>query len=140
MSKNVIELTQLESGDFEFNFHNKDMADIVIHDWLKSDFKCRNLLAAAALCCTSGSMLYELDVRKPGARYRDLKSSVALKTGKDEKGRMVIESMNVRVQVDVPEEHLAEFEEVFREHEDNMCFIVRSLNRGIKAEIEITRA
>ena len=140
MPKNIIELAQLENGDFEFNFNNKDMDNIIIHDWLKSDFSCRNLLAAAALCCTSGSMLYELDVRKPGARYRDLKSSVTLKTGKDEKGRVVIESMNVRVQVDMPDEHLAEFEEVLREHENNMCFIVRSLNRGIKTGIEITRA
>ena len=139
LSKNVIELTQLENGDFEFNFNNKDMDNIIIHDWLKSDFSCRNLLAAAALCCTSGSMLYELDVRKPGAKYKDLKSSVTWRTGKDDEGRIIIESLNVKVQVDVPEEHLAEFKEVLKEHEDNMCFIVRSLNRGIKTEIEITR-
>lgn len=138
MSTDKVELKQLENGDFEINFNNKDMANLLIHDWLKSDFSCRTLLAAAALCCSSGSVLYELDVRKPGARYKDLKSSVTWRNGEDEKGRRVVESLDVKVQVDVPEEHLAEFKEVLKEHEDNMCFIVRSLVRGIKVEMEIT--
>ncbi len=137
MSTQKVELTQLENRDFEINFNNKDMSNLLIHDWLNSDFSCGTLLAAAAICCTSGSTLYELDVRKPGARYNDLKSSVTWRNGEDEKGRGVVESLDVKVQVDVPEEHLEEFKEVLKEHEDNMCFIVRSLVKGIKVKMEI---
>lgn len=45
--------------------------------------------------------------------------------------------MEVKVHVDVPEEYLAEFKEVLKEHEDNMCFVVRSLVRGVKVEMDI---
>jgi uncharacterized OsmC-like protein len=45
--------------------------------------------------------------------------------------------MKVEVLVDVPEEHRSEFIEVVDEHEENECFITRSLNKGIKVDIEI---
>ena len=137
MSINKVEIRRLENGDFEMDFNRKDMAKLVFPGWLKSDFSCGALLAAAALCCTSGSMIYELDARKPGARYKDLRSSVTWKTGEDEHGRGVVESMEVKVHADVPEEHLTEFEEVIKEHEDNMCFIVRSLVNGVKVKMDI---
>jgi uncharacterized OsmC-like protein len=138
MSNDRVELTQLENGDFMINFNNKDMSNLHIHDWLNSDFSCRTLLAAAAVCCASGSTLYELNLRKPGARYNGLKSSVTWRNGEDEKGRKVVEALDVKVQVDVPEEHLEEFKEVLREHEDNMCFVARSLVRGIKVKMDIS--
>ncbi len=134
---NIIELTQLENGDLEINFNNEDMSTIIIHDPLNTKFSARNLLAAAALFCTSGSMLYELDVRKPGARYRKLKARVISKYGRNEKERAVIESMRIEVEVDVPEEHQSEFVEVLEEHDENGCFITRSLNNGITVDIEI---
>ena len=136
MSTNKVEIRQLENGDFEMDFNRKDMAKLVFPGW-SNDFSCGALLAAAALCCTSGSTIYELDVRKPGAQYKDLRSSVTWKTGEDEKGRGVVGSMEVKVHVDVPEEHLTEFEEVVKEHEENMCFIVRSLVNGVKVKMEI---
>ena len=95
-------------------------------------------MAAAALCCTSGSTLYELDLRKPGAQYNSLKSSVTWKNGLDEKGRNVVESLDIKVQVDVPDEYREEFKEVVKEHEENMCFVARSLARGIKIKMEIS--
>lgn len=137
--KNVIELKELENGDFEINFNNPDMGNIIIPAPLTSKFSCGALIAAGALCCTTGSMLYELDARKPGARYNLIKSSVTQNRKLDEKGRVVIDSIDVNIQVDVPEEHLDVFEEVIKEHEDNQCAMVRSLNRGIKAEITITK-
>ena len=138
MSTNKVEIKQIENGDFEMNFNRKDMTKLVIpKNWMKSDFSCGALLAAAALCCTSGSTIYELDARKPGARYKDLRSSVTWKNGEDEYGHGVVESMEVKVHVDVPEEYLAEFKEVLKEHEDNMCFVVRSLVRGVKVEMDI---
>ena len=50
----------------------------------------------------------------------------------------MVDSLDVKVQVDVPEEHLEEFKEVLKEHEDNMCFIVRSLVKGIKVKMDIS--
>ena len=138
MKKDMVEITQLESGDFLMDFNNKDMSNLLIHNWLNSDFSCRKLMAAAALCCTSGSTLYELDLRKPGARYNSLKSSVTWKNGVDERGRNVVEALDIKVQVDVPEEYVEEFKEVVKEHEENMCFIARSLARGIKITMDIS--
>lgn len=134
---NIIELTLLENGDFEINFNNEDMDTIIVRDPLNSKFSARNLLAAAALFCTSGSMLYELGVRKSGARYRKLKARVVSKYGRNEKDRAIIESMKVEVEVDVPEEHRSEHVEVLEEHDENGCFITRSLNNGINIDIEI---
>jgi uncharacterized OsmC-like protein len=134
----IVELIQLENGDFEINFNKKDMNKIVIHDPLNADFSARNLLAAAALFCTSGSMVYELDARKKGAKYKKLKARVIQKYGKNEKDRAIIESLRVIVDVEVPSEYRSEFNEVVEEHKENECFITRSLNKGINVEIEIS--
>jgi organic hydroperoxide reductase OsmC/OhrA len=133
----IIEITQLDNGDFELNFNKEDMGSIIIRDPLNSNFSARNLLAAAALFCTSGSVLYELDVRKKGARYNRLEARVLQNYGRNEKGRSVIESLKVEVNVEVPDEFKSEFDEVLLEHQENGCFITRSLNKGIKVDIEI---
>ena len=133
----IVELTQLENGDFEINFNKKDMNTIIIHDPLNADFSARNLLAAAALFCTSGSMIYELDARKKGAKYKKLKASVIQKYGRNKKDRAFIESLKVIVDVEVPSEYRSEFSEVVEEHYENGCFITRSLNEGIDVDIEI---
>jgi hypothetical protein len=39
------------------------------HMNLKSQFSCGAFIVAGDLCCTTGSVLYELDARKPVARY-----------------------------------------------------------------------
>lgn len=134
-----MELRELENGDWEISFNNTDMGNIVITAPLKSQFSCGALIVAGALCCTTGSVLYELDARKKGARYNVIRSSATQSRIKDEKGRFVIDSIDVHVEVDVPEEHLGVFEDVLKEHEDNQCAMVRSLNRGIKAEITIKK-
>lgn len=134
-----MELRELENGDWEISFNNPDMGNIVIPAPLKSQFSCGALIVAGALCCTTGSVLYELDARKPSARYNVIKSSATQSRKKDEKGRVVIDSIDVHVEVDVPEEHLGVFGDVVKEHEDNQCAMVRSLNRGIKAEITIKK-
>ena len=134
-----MELRELENGDWEISFNNPDMGNIVIPAPLKSQFSCGALIVAGALCCTTGSVLYELNARKQGARYNVIRSSATQSRIKDEKGRVVIDSIDVHVEVDVPEEHLGVFEDVLKEHEDNQCAMVRSLNRGIKAEITIKK-
>ena len=134
-----MELRELENEDWEISFNNPDMSNIIIPAPLKSQFSCGALIVAGALCCTTGSVLYELNARKQGARYNVIRSSATQSRIKDEKGRVVIDSIDVHVEVDVPEEHLGVFEDVLKEHEDNQCAMVRSLNRGIKAEITIKK-
>jgi|GEM_PF-4555970 len=137
--KNKVELRELESGDWEISFNNPDMGNIIIPAPLKSQFSCGALIVAGALCCTTGSVLYELDARKPGARYNVIRSSATQSRKLDEKGRVVLDSIDVHVEVDVPEEHRDVFKDVLKEHEDNQCSMVRSLNRGIKAEITLKK-
>ena len=134
-----MELRELENEDWEISFNNPDMSNIIIPAPLKSQFSCGALIVAGALCCTTGSVLYELNARKQGARYNVIRSSATQSRIKDEKGRVDIDSLDVHVEVDVPEEHLGVFEDVLKEHEDNQCAMVRSLNRGIKAEITIKK-
>lgn len=57
--------------------------------------------------------------------------------GKDESGRNVIESMEINVKVDVPDEYRSEFADVVKEH---ACTLVRSLRRGISIKINISEA
>lgn len=111
------------------------MGDITVDNWWVNDFSNTRLLAAAALICFSGSMEYELDVLELGARYRDLESSVRWRRGKDESGRTIIESMEIDVKVDVPEEYRSEFADVVKEH---ACTLVRSLRRGFPIKINIS--
>ena len=122
-------------GTFEVPFDQGVMGDITVDNWWVNDFSNTRLLAAAALICFSGSMEYELDVLELGARYRDLESSVRWRRGKDESGRTIIESMEIDVKVDVPEEYRSEFADVVKEH---ACTLVRSLRRGFPIKINIS--
>ena len=90
------------------------------------------------MICFSGSMEYELDALEPGARYGDLESSLRWRRGKDESGRNVIESMEIDVRVDVPDEYHSEFSDVVKEHMEHARTLVRSLIRGFLVKINIS--
>jgi len=138
LSPNEIKLKRTGEGTFEVPFDHGVMGDITVDNWWVNDFSNTRLLAAAALICFSGSMEYELDALKPGARYGDLESSVRWRRGKDESGRNVIESMEIDVKVDVPDEYRSEFAQVVREHTEHACTLVRSLRRGIPVKVNIS--
>ena len=138
MSPNEIKLKRTGEGTYEVPFDHGVMEDITVDNWWKNDFSNTRLLAAAALICFSSSMEYELDVLEPGARYRDLESSVKWRRGKDESGRNIIESMEIDVKVDVPDGYRSEFADVVKEHMEHACTLVRSLRRGFPIKINIS--
>jgi organic hydroperoxide reductase OsmC/OhrA len=140
MSPNEITLKLTGEGRYELPLNHKGMKDITVESWWKIGFSNTRLLAAAALICFSAFMEYELDVLKPGARYKDLESSLRWRLGKDETGHAVIKSIEIDVKVDVPEEYRSEFREVVKEHNDHGCLITRSLKRGIPIKFSISEA
>jgi len=138
MSPNEIRLRRTGEWTYEVPLDHGAMEGITVDNWREKGFSNTRLLAAAALICFSSSMEYELDALAPGARYGDLESSVRWRRGKDESGRNVIESMEIDVKVDVPEEYRSEFADVVREHTEHACTIVRSLRRGIQVKVNIS--
>jgi organic hydroperoxide reductase OsmC/OhrA len=96
-------------------------------------------MMAAALMCSVASCEYELDARKKGALYRGIEASATMRKGADIRKRGVYKSLDVTVRVNVPEEHLAEFEGVVKEHADNGCTVTRSFNSGFKVSMNIEK-
>ena len=96
-------------------------------------------MMAAALMCTVASCEYELNARKKGAKYKSIEASATTRKGADNRKRGVYKSMDVTVRANVPNEYLAEFEGVVKEHDDNGCTVTRSLNSGFKVSINIER-
>jgi uncharacterized OsmC-like protein len=138
MSENELRLKRIGEGSYEIPFNYGQMKDIVINNWLeKHDFSNTRLLSAAALSCISLSMEYELDSLKKGARFTSLEPVIKWKNGKDESGRNIIESMEIDLKVDVPDELKEEYKAVLDEHTNHCCFILRSLKRGIPIKLNI---
>ena len=96
-------------------------------------------MMAAALMCTVASCEYELNARKKGAKYKSIEASATTRKGAYNRKRWVYKSMDVTVRANVPNEYLAEFEGVVKEHDDNGCTVTRSLNSGFKVSINIER-
>ena len=137
MSPNAIQLKRVGEGTYEVPFNYGGMKTLTVENWWEIDFSNTHLLAAAALICISASMEYELDVLKEDARYKALESSLRWRYGKDESGRRIIDSMEININVDVPDELRSEFFEVVKEHMDHGCTITRSLKRGIKIKLNV---
>jgi uncharacterized OsmC-like protein len=138
MSPNAIQLKRIGEGTYEVPFDYGQMKDLIVENWWELDWSNTRLLAAAALICISASMEYELDVLKEDARYKALESSLRWRYGKDESGRRIINSMEINISVDLPDELRSEFLEVVKEHMDHGCTITRSLKRGIPIKLNIT--
>lgn len=89
----------------------------------------RRFLAASAMWCTVGG-LYSL-LKAKGVIVSDITARSEVQMGKDESGQNVVESVNLEVTVDVPEENIEDLEHCWRVWEKR-CFIRRSLERGVK--------
>jgi hypothetical protein len=137
LSPNRVDLKKVIEGTYEIVFDREQMKDILIENWWESDFSNTHLLAAAALNCISGSMEYELDVLKKGARYDSLDSSIKWRFGKDESGRRIIDSMEITVNVVVQEGLRSEFGDVVDEHMNHGCTVTRSLKRGFPIQLNL---
>jgi len=137
MCPNEVKLKRVKEGTYEIPFNYGQMKDIIIENWWEVDFSNTRLLAAAALNCITGSMEYELDVLKTDARYEELDSSIRWRYGKDKSGRRIIDSMEININLVVPDEHRSEFKEVVNEHTDHGCTITRSLKNGFPIKLNI---
>jgi len=140
MSSNEVKMTRIGEHAHKITVNSGQLKEIIIEDWLEThDFSNSRLLASAALCCITLSMEYELDALKKGARYDAIESSIRWKTGQDETGRGIIDSMEININVDVPDELEKEFKGVIDEHENHCCFILRSLTKGIPVKLNINK-
>jgi len=137
MCPNEVKLTRVGEGSYEIPFNYGQMKDIHIENWWETDFSNTKLLAAAVLNCITSSVEYELDTLKEGARYNDLDTAIRWRLGKDESGRRIIESMEININVEVPESLRSEHNKVLEEHTGHGCTLTRSLKRGIPIELKI---
>ena len=64
-------------------------------------------------------------------------SSIRWRYGKDETGRRIIDSMEITINVDVPDTLRLEHEKVEKEHVEHGCMITRSLKRGFPIKLNI---
>ena len=143
MSRNELKLTRDTEGRIDLPFNYGDMKDIHIEHWRThadpnvEDYSGTRAIAASALSCISMSMDYELHSLKQGSSYDALDSSIKWKMGKDETGRTIIESMEIDINVEVPEDLRSEHDKVVKEHLEHASQMARSLRRGIPIKINI---
>ena len=137
MSPNEVKLTRIGEGSYEIPFNYGQMKDIHIENWWTNDFSNTKLLAAAVLNCITSSFEYELDVLKKDARYDALDSKIHWRYGKDESGRRIIDSIEININLEVPDNIQQEHLKVVKEHMNHGCTITRSLKRGIPIELKI---
>jgi uncharacterized OsmC-like protein len=139
--QNELKLTRDKKGRVDIPLNFGDMKDIHIEHWRthlnSEDYSPTRAIAAGAMLCISLSMDYELNLLKEGACYNALDSSIQWKNGKDETGRIIIESMEITINVEVPDDLRSEHEKVVKEHMDHASYISRSLRRGIPITINI---
>ena len=96
----------------------------------------RAFLAASATTCMAGAVNYMLRARD--VKVNGISASSSVHMGKNEKGTVVVDSINIEVIVDVPEEGTDVLEHCISLLE-NGCLVTRSLKRGIKVNHSIIK-
>jgi uncharacterized OsmC-like protein len=141
MVDEMVRIRSVENGEYRISLNNRylDVNEITVREGYNSNGVPGAFMMAAALMCSVASCEYELDTRRKGAKYRGIEAFATARKGVDSRKRGVYKSMDLTVRVDVPEEHLAEFEGVVKEHQDNGCTVTRSFNSGYKVSINIER-
>jgi len=136
-----VELELLENGDLKIRFNNAAMEDLIVRrsgvQREELGGEARQLLAASLLECLCSTFIHLLDwVRVNPKMFR---AEAEVISGKDESGRVCIDSINVKINVAVPED-----EETLRRLKraeillERGCLISRSLIRGIKVNYSIS--
>ena len=95
----------------------------------------RRFLAASAIWCTAVGLYSLLKAR--GVTVSNITAKSGIQMGKNESGQNVVESVDLELIVDVPEEYIEELEHCWRIWEKH-CLISRSLQRGIKVNRSIS--
>jgi osmotically inducible protein OsmC len=133
MGLNPVEVKLLDSGDYLIKLNHSALKDIdVLLSKVPENKRAgvaRALLSASALYCMTGSLNHSLLARK--IPFSNIKGSVSVKMGKNQKGKDLIESIFLDIDVDVSDENESELDRCIKYLEDG-CLITRSLENGIK--------
>jgi len=139
-SEAIIELEWLGGEDLKIKFNSECMNDLMIKRSNISPEKvgaeARKLLAASLAECLGSTLLFLLKwTRVKLNKFYAVASAI---TGKDEKGRICVDSINLTIHLNIPkdEETIRKFERVKNLFKRG-CLISRSLERGIKVNYSI---
>lgn len=134
-----VNLQHVAEWDFKVTFDHDALEDQVITFFKvpieKRPGVARRFLAASATWCTAVGLYSLLTAR--GVTVTDITAKSGVQMGKNESGQNVVESVDIELIVDVPEEHTEELEHCWRIWEKR-CLISRSLQRGIKINRSIS--
>ena len=140
-SEAKIDLELLESGDLKVRFNSECLNDLTIKragvPKEKIGAEARELLAASLAECMCSTLFFLLDWAK--VKFTGFRASAYVATGKDEKGSVHVDSINLAISLKIPkdEETLEKFKRVESLFKKG-CLMSRSLERGIRVGYSIT--
>ena len=135
-----IELEQPKDGDMLIKFNSETMNDLIVKKAgvpkEKMGGEARQLLAASLAECMCSTFISILEWAR--VKYRKLNATVTVSTDKDERGRICVDEIDVKIKLEIPEDE--ESEKRLRRTENLFkrgCLMSRSLERGIKVKYKI---
>jgi len=135
-----VELEQPENGDLLIRFNSETMDDIIVRKAgvprEKMGGEARMLLAASLAECMFSTFTFLLGWAN--VKHRGLRAEATVSTEKDERGQLCVGSVDVKIEVEAPEDEetmkrLRRVENLFKRG----CLMSRSLERGIKVSYTI---
>jgi hypothetical protein len=140
MASNPVEIELLENGDYHIKLNHQLLANIEVQlSKVPEENRggvARALLSASALYCMAGTLADMLNARS--VPIRGMTGSASVRIGKNVKGREVVGSLNINLDVDVPEENLQELDRCIKILDDG-CFITGGLKKGLLVNNHIRR-
>jgi uncharacterized OsmC-like protein len=140
MTLNPVEVNLLENGDYNIELNHEALENIQVSlSTVPQDKRggvARALFSASALYCMAGSVNYLLSARK--VQVKDIKGSVSVQMGKNDKGRDLVEALTLDIDVDIPDENSPELERCIKYLKEG-CLITRGLKKGIDVTINIKK-
>ena len=133
-------LERLENGDLKIRFGCETMPDLTIGrsgvPKEKIGAEARSLLGASLAECMGSTLLFLVNWAKIDLRGFEAMATVS--TGKDQKGRVCVDIVNVEFDVRIPkdEETMKRFEKVKRLFKRG-CLMSRSLANGVRVNYSI---
>ncbi|MCD6465946.1 OsmC family protein [Candidatus Bathyarchaeota archaeon] len=140
-SEAKVELELIGEEDLKIRFNSKTMDDLIIRRSRVSleemGAEARMLLAAALAECMCSTLLFLL--KWANVEFEEFRAVAEAVTAKDEMGRLCVDSINLKIHLDIPkdEDTMKKFKRV-----ENLfkrgCLMSRSLERGIKVNYSLT--
>lgn len=139
MSEPIVTKLRLVKGySFSVEFDLKDMPSIVVDETKPIGESLgpnpTRLLSAAVGHCLSSSLLYCLSRAKIEAR--GMETTVKTNVGRNEEGRLSVQSIEAQIHLDVDEKDKPRFGrclEIF----ENYCTVTSSVRKGIEVKVNV---